>query len=63
LSVTRTLGAKPCFLSSLRVSFPAEAFAPSLHQQIENLALVVDRAREPELPARNHHGHLVEMPP
>src|SRR5271166_2824518 len=36
--------------------------APSLHQQIENLAFIVDRAPEPELPARNRNGHLVEMP-
>ena len=36
--------------------------APSLHQQVENLAFVVNRAPQPELPARNHHGHLVEMP-
>jgi hypothetical protein len=36
--------------------------APSLHKQIENLAFVVDRAPQPQLPAANHHGHLVEMP-
>jgi hypothetical protein len=35
-----TSGAKPCFLSSLRISFMAAAFAPSPHQQIENLAFV-----------------------
>ena len=37
--------------------------SPWLHQQIENLAFVVDRAPQPEPPARNRHGHLVEMPP
>src|SRR5208283_2633018 len=37
--------------------------APSLHPEIENLAFIVDRAPEPEPPARNRHGHLVEMPP
>ena len=37
--------------------------APTLHKQIENLAFVVDRAPQPELPAANNHGHLVEMPP
>jgi hypothetical protein len=36
--------------------------APSLHKQVENLAFVVNRAPQPKLPARNHHGHLVEMP-
>src|ERR1700733_11107143 len=36
--------------------------APSLHEQVENLAFVVNRAPEPELPARNRYGHLVEMP-
>src|SRR5271166_1075959 len=37
------------------------SLASSLHQQIENLAFIVDRASEPELPARNYHGHLIEM--
>jgi hypothetical protein len=36
--------------------------APSLHQQVENLAFVVNRAPQLKLAARNHHGHLVEMP-
>ena len=36
--------------------------APSLHEQVENLAFVVNRAPQPELPPRNHHGHFVEMP-
>ncbi len=36
--------------------------APSLHQEIENLAFIVDRPPEPEPPARNRHGLLVEMP-
>jgi hypothetical protein len=33
-----------------------------LHEQVENLAFVVNRAPQPELPARNHHSHLIEMP-
>jgi hypothetical protein len=37
--------------------------APSLHEQIEDLTFVVNRAPQPKLPARNHHGHLIEMPP
>jgi hypothetical protein len=34
-----------------------------LHKEVENLAFIVNRAPEPELRARNHHGHLIEMPP
>src|SRR5580704_1760466 len=37
--------------------------APALHKKVENLAFVVNRAPEPELPARDRHGHLIEMPP
>jgi hypothetical protein len=36
--------------------------APSLHQQIENVAFIVDGSPQSKLPTRNHHGHLVEMP-
>jgi hypothetical protein len=36
--------------------------APSLHEEIENLALVVDRPPEPESFAADHDRHLVEMP-
>ena len=36
--------------------------APPLHKEVENLAFVVNRAPEPELPARDHYGHLIEMP-
>ena len=61
MSVTNTAGAKPCFLSSLRISFTAAA-APSLHEQVENLTFVVNRAPQPELPALDHYGHLIEMP-
>jgi hypothetical protein len=35
--------------------------APPLHEQVENLAFVVNRTPEPELPARNRHCHLIEM--
>ena len=37
--------------------------ALSLHKKIENPAFVVNRAPKPELPARDHYGHLIEMPP
>ena len=36
--------------------------APPLHKEVENLAFVVNRAPEPELPAPDHYGHLIEMP-
>ena len=36
--------------------------APPLHQQVENLALVVDRSPEPESSAGDQNRHLVEMP-
>jgi hypothetical protein len=34
-----------------------------LHEQVENLAFVVDCAPKPERPPRDRHGHLIEMPP
>ena len=34
----------------------------SLHEQIENLAFIVDRAPKLGLLAANHHSHLIEMP-
>src|SRR6516165_835431 len=36
--------------------------ASPLHEKVENLALAVHRSPEPELPAADHYGHLVEMP-
>jgi hypothetical protein len=36
--------------------------APKLHKEIENLAFVVSRAPQPELLARDHYGHLIQMP-
>jgi hypothetical protein len=65
LSVTTTSGAKPCFLSvagqaaCASVSRP-QPFAPSLRQQVENLAFIVDRAPQPELPAHYRNNHLGE---
>jgi hypothetical protein len=51
------------FLEQLAHQFHRRSFiAPSLHEQVENLAFVVNRAPEPELPARNSYGHLIEMP-
>jgi hypothetical protein len=57
------IGREALFLEQLAHQLHGRSLvAPSLHQQIENLAFIVDRAPEPELPARNRHGHLVEMP-
>ena len=52
------------FLEQLAHQFHGcSLIAPPLHEQVENLAFVVNRAPQSELPARNHHGHLIEMPP
>ena len=57
------IGREALFLEQLAHQFHRCRFiAPPLHEQVENLAFVVDCALKPELPARNH-GHLIEMPP
>src|ERR1700688_4394332 len=57
------IGREALFLEQLAHQFHRCSFvAPSLHEQVENLAFVVNRAPEPELPAHNRYGHLVEMP-
>ena len=57
------IGCEALFLEQLAHQFHGcSLVAPSLHKQVENLAFVVNRALQPKLPARNHHGHLVEMP-
>ena len=59
----QNIGGEALFLEQLAHQFHRCGFiAPPLHEQVENLAFVVKRAPQPELPARNHHGHLVEMP-
>ena len=51
------------FLEQLAHQFHCCGFiASSLHEQVEDLAFVVNRAPEPELLASNRYGHLVEMP-
>ena len=51
------------FLEQLAHQFHRCGFiAPSLHEPVENLVFVVNRAPEPELPARNRYGHLIETP-
>src|SRR5580693_10012067 len=57
------IGREALFLEQLAHQFHRCGFiAPSLHEQVENLAFVVDGAPEPELLARNRYGHLIEMP-
>jgi hypothetical protein len=58
------LGREALFFKQLPQQFHRCGFiAPSLHEQVENLAFVVNRAPELELPTRNRHCHLIEMPP
>src|ERR1700722_701544 len=60
----QNIGCEAFFLEQLAHQFHRCSLgAPSLHEQVENLAFVVNRAPEPELPARDRHGHLIEMPP
>jgi hypothetical protein len=57
------IGCEALFLEQLAHQFHRCGFiAPSLHEQVENLAFVVNRAPQPKLPARDRHGHLIEMP-
>ena len=57
------IGCETLFLEQLTHQFHGcSLVAPSLHKKIENLAFVVNRAPQPEMPARDRHGHLIEMP-
>jgi hypothetical protein len=49
------------FLKQLAHQFHRCGFIAPPHEQVENLAFVVNRAPKPELLARNHDGHLIEM--
>jgi hypothetical protein len=63
LSVTYNFGAKPCFLSNLRISRKRRpAVAAALDQHVEHLALVIDGTPEIHPLASNPHHHLVQMP-
>jgi hypothetical protein len=58
------IGCEALFLEQFAHQFHGcRLITPSLHKEIENLAFVVDRASEPELPTTNDHGHLIEVPP
>jgi hypothetical protein len=57
------IGREALFLEQLPHQFHScSLITPSLHEQVENLAFVVNRAPESELPPRNRYGHLIEMP-
>jgi hypothetical protein len=59
----QNIGCEALFLEQLAHQFHGcSLVAPSLHQQVENLTFIVNRAPKPELPARDHYGHLIEMP-
>ena len=59
----QNIGGEALFLEQLAHQFHGcSLVAPSLHKQVENLTFVVNRAPQPELPARNHDSHLIEMP-
>ena len=61
LSVTSTSGAKPCFLSSLRISFTAAALSRHRCTSTSRTSPSLSTASQPKPPARSHHGHLIEM--
>ena len=61
MSVTARLGAKPCFLSSLRISLIASIPA-RLDQQVKDFGLLVDGTPQAHAPAGDPHDHLVEVP-
>jgi hypothetical protein len=53
----QSLGNESVLLQELTHQFHRGVLvSPGLDQHIENLAFVVNRAPQPELPPRNHHG-------
>ena len=63
MSVVTLFGAKPCLRSSLRISLTAaRPVSSALNQDLEDLALVVDRAPQIHLLAGDPDDHFVEMP-
>jgi len=51
------------FLKQLAHEFHGCSLVASpLHKEVENLAFVVNRAPQPELPSPDHYNHLIEMP-
>src|SRR3984957_20888551 len=59
----QNIGCEALFLEQLAHQFHGCSLVPPpLHEQVDNLAFVVNRAPQPELPPRNRHGHLIKMP-
>ena len=61
--MTSSLGAKPCLLSSLRISRSAARVSRRRwNQHVEDLALVVDGPPQIHPLAGDPHHHLVQVP-
>ena len=63
MSVTTAVGAKPCVLSSFRISFSmALLFLPGLDQEIQNLPFTIYGAPQIHIPVIDRDEYLIEMP-
>ena len=63
MSVTSNFGAKPCFLSSLRISRSAARLSRRRWtRHVEDLALVIDGTPQIHPLASDPNHHLVEVP-
>ena len=63
MSVTSCFGAKPCFLSSLRMSRSAACVSRrTLNEHVEDLALVIDGAPQVHPFPSDPNNHLIEVP-
>src|SRR6476646_4289396 len=57
------VGCVALFLQKLAHEFDGcDLVAPSLHEQVQYLALAVDGSPEPEALATDYHHHFVQMP-
>ena len=63
MSVVSNFGAKPCFLTNLRISRSAERLSASARNpHIEDLSLMIDGAPQVHPLAGDADHHLVEVP-
>ena len=63
MPVVTRFGAKPCLRSSLRMSLTAaDRSRRRWDQDLEDLALMIDRAPQVHMPAGDPDDHFVEMP-
>ena len=63
MSVVSNFGAKPCFLTNLRISRSAERLSASARNpHIEDLSLMIDGAPQVHPLAGDANHHLVEVP-